>query len=87
MAQLAKRIIPIPVHHSEPYYTLHKGQNHVIKSQCQTLQVVSGVAWVSNCGEDYIVKSNEAITLFPGGDNVAVITSMFNKPMQYTLKK
>ena len=87
MAQLAKRITPISIPQSEPYYTLQTGENHVIKSQFQTLQVLSGVAWVSNCGEDYIVKSNEAITLFPGGDNVAVITSMFNKPMQYTLKK
>jgi len=86
MAQLAKRIMPIPIHHSEPYYTLNKGQNHLIKAQFQTLQVLSGIAWVSNCGEDYIVKAGEAISLFPGGDNVAVITSMFNTALQYTLK-
>lgn len=86
MAQLAKRIMPIPIHHSEPYYTLNKGQNHVVKAQFQTLQVVSGIAWVSNCGEDYIVKAGNAITLFPGGDDVAVITSLFNHPMQYILK-
>lgn len=87
MAQLAKRVMPIPVHISEPFYTLKKGQNHVIKAQFQTIQIVSGVAWVSNCGEDYILKPGEAITLFPGGDNVAVIASLFNKAMKYSLKK
>lgn len=86
MAQVLNRVVPMPVEQSEPYYTVKPQQNHVIKAQFQVLQVVSGIAWVSNLGEDYILKVGEAITLMPGGDHVAVVSGLYNKPMRYSLR-
>jgi quercetin dioxygenase-like cupin family protein len=86
MAQVLNRVMPMALEQTEPYFTLKPQQNHVIKAQLQVLQVVSGIAWVSNLGEDYILKVGDAITLMPGGDHVAVVSGLFNKPMRYTLR-
>jgi quercetin dioxygenase-like cupin family protein len=86
MAQVLNRVIPMALETSEPYFTLKPQQNHVIKAQYQVFQVVSGVAWVSNLGEDYVLKVGDAITLMPGGDHVAVVSGLYNKPMRYTLR-
>lgn len=86
MAQVINRVIPMALEETEPFFTLKPQQNHVIKAQYQVLQVVSGLAWVSNLGEDYILKTGEAITLMPGGDHVAVVSPLYNKSVCYTLR-
>lgn len=86
MAQAIHRVIPMALEENEPYFTVKTQQNHIIKAQFQVLQVVSGVAWVSNLGEDYVLKVGDAITLMPGGDHVAVVSGLYNKPMRYTLR-
>jgi hypothetical protein len=86
MAQAIERKTTLPISKIEPYYTLSTGQNHVVRAREQVLQVLSGVAWVSNNGDDFVLRSGEAITLERGGDHVAVISSLFNKPVRYSLR-
>ena len=80
------RVISLPINKIEPYYTLKHGQNHVIKAREQVLQVVEGVAWVSNLGEDFVLRQGEAITLQRGGDHVALVSSLFGKSVRYSLR-
>ena len=86
MAQAIERKATLPISKIEPYYTLSTGQNHVVRAREQVLQVISGVAWVSNNGEDFVLRTGEAITLERGGDHVAVISSLFNKSVRYSLR-
>lgn len=85
MENTLTRIKALPVDNHTPYYTVKARQNHVIKAKQQVLQVISGVAWVSNKGEDFIIKPGDAITLFRGGDAVVTVSGLFGKPVKYTL--
>jgi hypothetical protein len=86
MAQAIERKVTLPISQIEPYYTLEPEQNHVVRAREQVLQVISGVAWVSNNGEDMVLHTGEAITLQRGGDHVAVISGLFGKPVRYSLR-
>jgi len=86
MEQALPRIKAFTIDNHTPYYTVKPRQNHVIKANNQVLQVISGLAWVSNTGEDFVVKPGEAITLFKGGDTVVTVSGLFSKPVEYTLK-
>lgn len=87
MAQATlERKISLPIDHITPYYTLKHGQNHVIKAREQVLQVIEGVAWVSNLGEDFVLTAGEAITLERGDDHVALVSSLFGKSVRYSLR-
>ena len=81
------RIKALAVDNHTPYYTVKPGQNHVIKANHQVLHVISGLAWVSNKGEDFVVKAGEAITLFRGGDAVVTVSGLFRKAVKYTLSE
>jgi hypothetical protein len=48
------------------------------------VRVVSGQAWLSYEGEDYILSYGEEMTL-PNGRFEAVITALFNKPVTLEL--
>ena len=85
MAQTIERKVTLPTDQSERYYTLEIGQNHVVAVREQVLKVLSGVVWVSNNGDDMILHAGEAITLQHGGDHIAVISGLFDKPVQYSL--
>ena len=77
MAQAISRIKSMPIDTHTPYYTLKPRQNHVIRANNQVLQVLSGLAWISQNGEDFILK---------GGDAVIMVSGLFGKPVQYTLR-
>lgn len=85
MAQAIQSIKLMPIDHLKPYYTIQPRKNHVLKAQNQVLQVVSGTAWVSVNGQDFVLKSGEAVTLEKGGDAVVAVSGLFGKPVQYTL--
>ena len=85
MEQALTRIKPLAIDNHTPYHTVKPRQNHVIRANNQVFQVISGLAWVSNKGEDFVVKPGEAITLFKGGDAVVTVSGLFSKPVQYTL--
>lgn len=86
MAQAIQRIQAMPIDKQSLYYTVEPKESHAIRAKNQVLQVISGVAWVSCGGEDFILNTGDAITLFPHGDLVAMVSGLLDKPMQYTLK-
>ena len=65
MAEAIKRIVPMKLEAYEPYYTVNPRQNHMIKANFQVLQVISGVAWVSNNGEDFVLMAAENLKASP----------------------
>ena len=86
MAQATiERKVTLPISQIEPYYIIERAQNHVVRAREQVLQVISGVAWVSNNGDDIVLHAGEAITLQRGGDHVAVISGLFDQPVRYSL--
>lgn len=85
MQQTLKRTKLMAVDNCSPYFTLKPRQNHVIRANNQVLQVISGLAWVSNNGEDIIVKAGEAITLMKGSDAVVTVSGLFKKSVKYIL--
>lgn len=86
MAQAIKRIQSMPIDKHTPYYTIKPRQNHVIRAKNQVLQVISGLAWISQNGEDFILKKGDAITLTKGGDAIIMVSGLFGKSVQYTLR-
>lgn len=86
MAQI-QRIKVLPIDNCTPYYTVQPRKNHILKAKNQVLHVISGTAWISNKGQDYTLKSGDAITLRRGGDNIVVVSGMSGKPVKYTLSE
>ncbi len=86
MAQAIRHGYSMPLDKHTPYYTINPRQNHVIRAKNQVLQVISGLAWISYNGKDVILKKGEAITLTKGGDAVIMVSGLFGKPVQYTLR-
>lgn len=86
MAQAISRIKSMPLDTHTPYYTLKPRKNHVIRAKNQVLQVISGLAWISHNGEDFILKAGDTICLTRGGDVVVMVSGLFGKSVQYTLR-
>ena len=86
MAQAVSRIKSMPLDNHTPYYTIKPRQNHVIRARNQVLQVISGLAWISHNGDDLILKKGDTVTLTKGGDAVIMVSGLFGKPVQYTLR-
>jgi len=85
MAQAIQSIKRMPIDQHKPYYTIQPRKNHVLKAKNQVLQVISGIAWVSVKGQDFVLKPGEAVTLAKGGDAVVAVSGLFGKSVQYTL--
>lgn len=77
----------MPIDKQSYYYTVQKRENHILTAKNQVLQVISGVAWVSCGGQDYTLKSGDAITLCSHGDEVVVVSGLKGKAVCYTLKE
>jgi len=87
MAQAIQRIKLLPIDTCKPYYTVQSRENHMLKAKQQVLQIIAGTAWVSNNGQDYVLKAGDAITLMCGGDNVVVVSGMRGQAVEYTLSE
>ena len=84
--QVSPRIKAMPIDDQSYYYTVPARKNHVLTAKNQVLQIISGVAWVSCGGQDYILKVGDAMTLSPQDDKVTVISGLKGKAVCYTLK-
>jgi hypothetical protein len=82
----AQRIRPMSIEAGAPYYTVKARDVHTLTAKNQVIQVLSGNAWISNNGEDFILGAGDTITLFPGGDRTAAISPLRGTTVTYTLR-
>lgn len=68
----------------ERYVRLSQGETRHIKTDAQTIHIVSGQAWVSYEGEDHILKSGDLLAISKG-DYAAVISPLGNHDLVYEL--
>lgn len=66
------------------YVCLSQGETRHIKTDAQTIHIVSGQAWVSYEGEDHILKSGDLLAISKG-DYAAVISPLGNHDLVYEL--
>ena len=56
-------------------------ETHMLEARSQIVRVISGAAWISFDGRDFVVEAGQAIQLQPGGDNTAAICGLRRRPV------
>jgi quercetin dioxygenase-like cupin family protein len=65
---------------------LAAGETHQLECSGQTLRIVSGTAWVSYRGQDYIVGAGDSLAI-TAGTYPAIASAMRSKPVTYRLEE
>lgn len=64
-----------------PYqFTLKKGEIFRVPSGCREVHVLSGVAWITEAGQDIILTSGEKASL-ASNKGLAILSSLGNVPL------
>jgi hypothetical protein len=64
-----------------PYHlTMEKGEVFRVPSGCQELHVLSGIAWITDAGEDIILTSGEKASL-ASNKGLAILSALGNVPL------
>ncbi len=63
---------------------LNRGAEHRLRRQSQVVHVLSGHAWITANGRDYVLLPRERLRLEPGGSD-AIISALGSSPLVYEI--